>query len=386
VRPLKGERRRRAEEIAEQLVLAAKGGVGEPRETLEEAWAIEVASKERLLLLGLRKLLDDRCTFETAGGLDPVAVRRAVFERSAAARAADGVRAAFDRAAILQSVAEDLDSDAASVEAALFGDLKAAQRLTAVDVGSPRELTERYDLAQAQAVLLKAVRVTARVGGADPDAYRALFRRLKFQRLLFTCEPEGDGYRLEIDGPYSLFSSSTKYGLQLAIALPALAALPRCEIEADVRWGKQKSARTFVWTREDARLPAPDESPRMRDDVERLLDDVNGRDDAWSAAPADVMFHVPGAGVCVPDVALTNEESGAVVYVEVLGFWSRDAVWKRVELIERGLDERVLFAVSSRLRVSEKALDDDAPGALYVYKGVMSARRVVDKAAEIARR
>jgi hypothetical protein len=35
--------------------------------------------------------------------------------------------------------------------------------------------------------------------------------------------------------------------------------------------------------------------------------------------------------------------------------------------------------VSSRLRVSEELLGDDASGALYVYKGAMNARRVADK-------
>jgi predicted nuclease of restriction endonuclease-like RecB superfamily len=81
-------------------------------------------------------------------------------------------------------------------------------------------------------------------------------------------------------------------------------------------------------------------------------------------------------GLCVPDLVFTHRDSGARVYLEVLGFWSRDAVWRRVELVERGLPHRILFAVSDRLRVSEAVLGGEAPGALYVYKGVMSARAV----------
>ena len=55
--------------------------------------------------------------------------------------------------------------------------------------------------------------------------------------------------------------------------------------------------------------------------------------------------------------------AGAPVYLEVLGFWSREAVWRRVELVERGLPHRILFAVSKHLRVSEAALDDELPGS-----------------------
>jgi hypothetical protein len=84
----------------------------------------------------------------------------------------------------------------------------------------------------------------------------------------------------------------------------------------------------------------------------------------------------------VPD--LVFQATGAdgkpvVVYLEVMGYWSRAAVWQRVELVQAGLRERVLFAVSSRLRVSEEVLDGDLPGALYVYKGTMSARTVLER-------
>jgi uncharacterized protein len=61
----------------------------------------------------------------------------------------------------------------------------------------------------------------------------------------------------------------------------------------------------------------------------------------------------------------------------VLGYWSRDAVWKRVELCEKGLSQRIIFAVSSRLRVSEEVLGDTSASQLYVYKGALSAREVL---------
>jgi hypothetical protein len=72
------------------------------------------------------------------------------------------------------------------------------------------------------------------------------------------------------------------------------------------------------------------------------------------------------------------------VYLEVLGYWSRDAVWKRVELVEKGLGERIVFAVGQHLRVSEAALDGGLPGALYVYKRTMIARAVLERVDALA--
>jgi hypothetical protein len=49
-----------------------------------------------------------------------------------------------------------------------------------------------------------------------------------------------------------------------------------------------------------------------------------------------------------------------------------------VELVEQGLGARIVFAVSSRLRVSEEALDGVDAASLYVYKGTISARALLE--------
>lgn len=387
VRPLSGTKRDRALEIADALVREAHAHVGKTREELEEALVLDVPARELWLYRGLKKLLEDRCAFEEDSGIDAVALRQEVFAAAAGARLVLGDQEALDRAALLDEIAAARGLSREAIEAALFSDLRGAHRLLAVEVESGAELVDRYDLAQAQAVLLRATNVVARVGGSDPAGYRALFRKLKLLRLLFrlSLDDESEGYRLELDGPAALFSQSTRYGLELALALPALAALPRCSVEAEVRWGKQRAERRFVWTPADARLP-PAEEPTLRPEVLKLLDDWPRLETPWRAEASSEILHLPGAEVSIPDVTFTHEETGEVVHLEVLGFWSREAVWRRVELVERGLDARVVFAVSERLRVSERALDDDAPAALYVYKGVIHARGVLDAITRVSRR
>jgi predicted nuclease of restriction endonuclease-like RecB superfamily len=88
--------------------------------------------------------------------------------------------------------------------------------------------------------------------------------------------------------------------------------------------------------------------------------------------------------VCIPDLVFEHGTTGECVYLEVMGYWSRDAVWRRVELVQAGLDERVLFAVGQHLRVSEAALDDELPGALYVYKRTMVAKTIVERVEALA--
>ena len=84
-------------------------------------------------------------------------------------------------------------------------------------------------------------------------------------------------------------------------------------------------------------------------------------------------------GVIVPDIVLKHRKKKREVFIEVLGYWSRDAVWKRIELAQRGLQAPIVFCAGQRLRVSEAALDENTHASLYVYKGVISASQVMER-------
>jgi predicted nuclease of restriction endonuclease-like RecB superfamily len=87
--------------------------------------------------------------------------------------------------------------------------------------------------------------------------------------------------------------------------------------------------------------------------------------------------------VLVPDLELRHRDGKRRVLVEVLGFWSREAVWRRIELAPQ-LTTPMIFAVGKHLRVSEAALPEDLPAALYVYARTMSAKALMERAQRLA--
>lgn len=388
LRPIKPAERARAVELAERYLALARMCVGRTRGELEEAFqVVPFSARERKISLGLRKLVMDRCDFEVEEEFDPVSLRRDVFLRASVMRRALGVGEELDRTAVLSTVAAErgvttgaLPDPAAELDRLLYVDLRSAHRLLGFRGVGAEALVETYATGQAQAVLLRAVQVRARVSSRDPGTYRALFHRLKFLRLLYRIAPDEEsrhgGYHIEIDGPYSMFRSVTKYGLQLALLLPAIQACERWSIAAEVAWGARRTPLGFALEGKTPQPARDGDEPALADDVAALVARFAERDGPWKPTPTSDILDLPGVGLCVPDLVFEHGPSGARAYLEVLGFWSRDAVWRRVELIERGLPHRILFAVSSRLRVSEAALGEDVPGALYVYKGVMSARAV----------
>jgi predicted nuclease of restriction endonuclease-like RecB superfamily len=374
----------RAVALAGEILEIARESVGRTRDEVVRDWlAVEHAPRERRLVGGLVKLVEDDCEFEMLVDVDPAALRSEVFLEAAARRRSDEPHG-FDRGALVAEVAARHGTTPDRVEAALFADLRGAHRLVKSSRLGHEALVERYREAQVQAVLLRAVRVVAEVRCASPDAYRELFRKLKFRRLLHRTVPlEGGGYRIEIDGPYSLFQGVAKYGLELALTLPALEACSSLELAAEVRWSERSRSLTFRY-QGGAKKHERHEAMDTRSDVAELIDAIRSSRGDWLAVPAERIFSLPGIGVCVPDLRLTRQADGAEVFVELLGYWSRASVWKRVELAEHGLGAKILFAVSSRLRVSEEVLEDSDSAALCVYKGKINVQALLRKAEALA--
>jgi predicted nuclease of restriction endonuclease-like RecB superfamily len=388
--PLDAAARDRAFLLAKALLVVAASHVGRTREELlVAASAVDVGAREHRLKDGLFKLIEDRCEFDASDEMDPPSLRREVFARASAERAQLGSSTGFDRGAILGEVARRHGTSPSAVERALFADLRGAHTLARFDDLSAEALVGLYEDAQPQAVLLRAVKITVDVRCGSATALRALFRRLRFLRLLHSIAKTDDGHRVVIDGPFSLFESVTKYGQKLALVLPALEPCDAWRLEADVRWGKDRVPLSFrlvgrARAEPDGarRLPLPEE-------VETLLRIFPSLDTGWEVSVNMDVLELAGIGLSVPDLVFERRGPGGAnerVYLEVMGYWSRAAVWKRVELVQAGLAERILFAVSAHLRVSEEVLDGALPSALYVYKRAMSARTIAERLEALAGR
>ena len=100
---------------------------------------------------------------------------------------------------------------AEAVEGGLFADFKNEQRLVEFKDITPERLLQRYNVALAQSVLLRAVGVEVYVRREPPVKLRRLFRLIKFHRLVCDVESTGpDAYRFKLDGPLSLFTATQK--------------------------------------------------------------------------------------------------------------------------------------------------------------------------------
>ncbi len=268
-----------------------------------------------------------------------------------------------------------------AIEAGLYADLRGSEILKSVEVLAPEAAVERYNLGLAQAILLRAVRVTVRVEGEGPDAYRRLFRAARFHQLIHVVkgDPES-GYTLSLDGPFSLFDSVQRYGFRLALFLPSVLAFRSFQVRADVLWGKERAPAVFTVDPGDELVPHLPERPEEPGELDVFRAAFTRLESEWTAQKSERIFALPGEVVCVPDLVFESRDTGERVYLEVFGFWSRAAVWQRVELLRKGnFPGRILLAVGKQLRVSKDVLGEEDAGEIYVYKTTMSPRAVLER-------
>ena len=365
-------------EAAESLLLIFREGVGLSRGEIESE--VDDLVGEGLATLthrGLAKVLEDRAEFEVVSAHPPEELREKVFAAAANQRRKSldqPERARFDRDLVLGEVARSLELEPETVESGLFADLKDENRLLRFEDLSAQRLLDRYNVALAQAALLRSVLVRVEVRGEKPARYRQLLRRLKFHRLLYRVEGDmASGFILHVDGPLSLFSATNRYGLQMALFLPALLHCTDFRLDAELRWGPQREPRSFHLESRDGLAPVDDDRgvfvpPEIPAFAERFRQVAP----AWEIVETTDVIELGREGVWVPDYRFVHRATGVDVFLEVVGFWKRSSLDRLLELLPRLGPTRYVLAISERLKVDEQALES-LPGSVIRYKEIPNA-------------
>ncbi len=365
-------------EAAESLLLIFREGVGTTRGEIESEIDEMLGDDPKTLAhRGLAKVLEDRAEFEMVADVPPDELREKVFSAAAAERLrlkAEGRRNEFRRDAVLAKVGAEVGMAPDRLAASLFADLKDEARMLTFDDLDVQRLVDRYNVALAQAVLLRSTRMTAVVRRERPARYRQLFRWLKFHRLLFTVEGSmAEGYSIHIDGPLSLFSATKKYGFQMALFLPALLLCDDFRLDADLEWGPRRELRTFHLESNDGLISHYVDSgtytpPELNAFVERFRQVAPG----WDVTEATDIVELGREGVWVPDYKFVHRRTGTDVFVDVLGFWKKSSLDRLMSLLPKHGPPRYLLAISEKLKVDEEALGELA-GPVLRFKEIPNA-------------
>jgi predicted nuclease of restriction endonuclease-like RecB superfamily len=352
-------------EVAQHLLEVFREMKGKTRGEMEQEIAETIGDNPtQVVHQGLAKLLEDRCEFEVDSELAPDEIREKVFLAAAAVRRGGG----FDRNAVLERVAAEAETTPDVVDRGLFADLKSEQRCVRFEDFTVDQLLNRYNVALAQAILLRSTGVTVHVYGETPARYRQLFRAIKFHRLICDIQPSGpEAYTLRVDGPLSLFSATQKYGVQLANLLPALLQCKRFELTATVRWGAQRKEKVFTLNDGDGlKSHTVDYGDYVPQELALFAESFRKSVTGWELIADAEVVSLP-SGYWTPDFQLIHSATSEVVRLEVLGFWRRADVEKLYHRLAAELGGPFVLAASEQLNIDE-SLAEEWGGHVYRFK------------------
>ncbi len=358
---------------------------GKTRGELEEAIRDLIGDgTDYLIMKGLSKLLADRSEFEVLSTVPPRELRQRIFAITSQHHPISLTpdhHHEMDRQQVLTQVGEEFGMTAEQVDAAFYADLQDAYVLTTFETIKPEALLHRYNLALAQALLFRASHLYIELRQATAQRLRQMMRYIKFFRLIAKTRPMGrNHYRIEIDGPLSLFRFTQKYGIQMATFLPALLLCDNWHMEATIHWEDKKPPVNFFLDCETTlRSHYPDKGVYVTEEEKYFRKRWGAFDLGWSLKPHTQIIRLGTYDTLVTDYILTHEDGRTVVLV-LMGFWQRHTLLQKLELIQEHGPDNLIVAAPFRLRASQEELPDEFQNRVYFYKNVIHPKKVVEAA------
>ncbi|MCU1290832.1 MAG: hypothetical protein JWN60_3061 [Acidobacteria bacterium] len=300
------------------------------------------------ILRGFIKLLTDRCEFETSSAAEPSEIRRALFLE---ARKFQPVLPGSERRkAVLETIAAEFSIDAETILSSVYADLSAQQKLISFEPIEPIDLLHRYNLAQAQALLYKCVEMKISIAPSDTENYRSIFDWIKHFGLIHTIYGDAQsGYNITLTGAASLFHRSQKYGIQMAVFLPALLLCRDWALSAEI--AQKEGGNVFYELsslQSDLKSHYFDDPGYKNFDIETLEKDWNKSPARWSLQKNREIVDL-GKTAFIPDFVLISPGEDRV-YLDVIGFWTPKSLKKRLEELHAANLRNFLFAAGQELR------------------------------------
>jgi uncharacterized protein len=329
-------------EAANILIEAYKAHIGEKKRFLKIIVAeLEAKGYEYRFVRGLSLLLDRKSAFVCHSKVDPVELRRKIFQTTEEC----GVPITSEkRQTIIESVASKMALSIENVEASFYSDLDSELIFEKFSAPSTAELLGEYNLSLTQTLLFDATELSFTTSGNWQD----IFHAIKKFGLIYEVSTD-NGLWVKIDGPASLFKLNRRYGVGIAKLLPFIVANTEWTINAKILWRFTNEICDF--TIESLKhaslltkhcLPTPTFDSSIEEDFSTQFQALTS---GWvlKREPEPV---TAGKQVIIPDFSL--EKAGIKIYLEIIGFWTEEYLLRKTEKLKQ-VEAKMLLLVNESL-------------------------------------
>jgi len=353
--------------------------IGKTQEELMSALEnLEGKRTDFKIFRGLAKLLSEDGEFSPARQINYPALRHSIFSRAQnhyPIVSKSDLLHQNQRDQILSEAAQEFEVPVKVIDGLLYGDLPENQILTSFKTThTPETLLKRYNLAQAQGLLYRAIRLRILL----KEDYRIVFQYIKLSGLMHWITPlPSNGMEIILDGPSSLFRNTQRYGIRMANFLPGLLLAKTWEMRADIQTPQGPK---FFYLDPKCGLTSH-YSPGKRFDSqieEKFFIKFTRKEREWTIEREGEVIDL-GDSVFIPDFTFRHPD-GRSASLEIVGFWTPEYLNKKIGKIKRSKRKNLVLAVNKQLNCSR----DDFQGEIMFYRTGLKIGECLEKLEKVA--
>ncbi len=346
---------------------------------------IEAKYSDYKLVRGICHLLEQRCIYESPNKtfshsennntISAIYIRRKIFEESS--KIGYPVTE-YERKRLLERVASKNNLTINELEVAMWNDLDKNKYLKSFDSLSPLQLVAWYNLSVLQTLLLNCVKLEFSVYGGF--TWKKILRKIKQLGLMYFLYHESNSdsesnnqtkddeqmvwnkkndnrVMCTVDGPLSIVRLTDRYGMAMAKLIPLIIFTEKWSINAIIlrkSISGIKKTYNFQLSSKDKDLPlldasnihfqpSPKSEPRLSfneyavDDFDsnvekKFMDKFLKFSIGWKLIREPDPLILSDGKAFIPDFVF--EKYGIKVYLEIVGFWTREYLKRKLEKIK----------------------------------------------------
>jgi hypothetical protein len=336
------------------------------------------------LVRGFYSLLERQSVFKSKAdyhGIDPILLRRKVFEESSKRGFA---LTEYERGRIMSDIAKAFNINSNMLEELLMSDMDDNLLIIELKPISVDKLIASYNLSLIQTLLFKCVTFECKVSSGVEWKY--LLRDVKRLGLMYMLEYDDNNNNSSssssnkkvsnitciVDGPLSIFKMTEKYGTSIARLIPTIVNARDWYIRAwIVRDSNRARSYEFTLSSKDNVMldKSRDPSTNIYDyngksitiydssTEERFANTFINYDTGWRLVREPEPIVVSNKAF-IPDFAF--EKGNIRVYLEIVGFWTKEYIERKLQKIRELRVERsdidIIVAIDKELECSKHSI------------------------------
>ncbi len=362
------------------------------------------------LVRGLLTLLERRCIFGPLKSSTTIATPRYIRQKLFEESSKQGLALSdSQRDDIIQKLANKMHISSNDVEIMMWSDKDENLILTQFDIISSKDLILWYNLSLFQTLLFKCTELEFYVKGGI--YWKQVLRNVKRFGLMYNLEYQSsddidnESIKCVLEGPFSLFKMTDRYGTSMAKLLPSIVSTPTWKIRGSIvkKTDSGQKIYSFELSHDDTR-----EFLRTRIEPE-YQNDINFEnneyvyDSSVEAAFAKKFYQhfdpndnlgwklsrepdplIADGKAMIPDFLF--ERFGRKVYFEIVGFWTKEYLERKSAKLKVLFDNNkknknnknidLLVAVNSDLACSQ--IETISKDSIFTFKKDVSIKPILD--------